>query len=76
MRAVFLGNSALTLDDLRHAPDWLENSETAEYETVRHEIVARSQQLRTECEQLGYAYVEMSQDRNASFAAALKALDL
>jgi cytidylate kinase len=76
MRAVFLGNSALTLDDLRHAPDWLENSETTEYEMVRREVVARSQRLRAECEQLGYAYVEMSQDRDASFAAALKALDL
>ncbi len=76
MRAVFLGNSALTLDDLRHAPDWLENSETTEYEMVQREVVARSQRLRAECEQLGYAYVEMSQDRNASFATALKALDL
>ena len=76
LRAVFLGNSALTLDDLRHAPDWLESSETAEYEMVRREVVERSRQLQAECAQLGYAYVEMSGDRNAGFAAALAALDL
>jgi hypothetical protein len=76
MRAVFLGNTALTVDDLRHAPDWLENSETAEYETVRREVVERSQRLRSECEQLSHAYVEMSQDRHAGFATALRALDL
>lgn len=76
MRAVFLGNIALTLDDLRHAPDWLENSELAEYETVRREVVVRSERLRADCEELGFTYIEMTQDRDASFAAALKALGL
>lgn len=76
MRAVFLGNTALTLDDLRHAPDWLEKSQAAEYEMVQREVVERSRRLRTECAELGQAYVEMSQDRNTAFAAALKALDL
>lgn len=76
MHAVFLGNSMLTLDDLRHAPDWLENSEPAEYETVQREVVARSLALKSECERLGQVYVEMGADRNAAFAAALKALDL
>lgn len=76
MRAVFLGNSMLTLDDLRHTPDWLENSEAAEYEMVQREIVGRSRSLRSECERLGRVYVEMGGDRNAAFASALKALDL
>jgi hypothetical protein len=76
MRAVFMGNTALTLDDLRHAPDWLENSAAAEYEMVQREVVERSRRLRAECAELGHAYVEMSQERDAAFAAALKALDL
>lgn len=53
MRAVFLGNTVLTVDDLRHAPDWLENSELANFDMVRREVVERSQRLLAECEQLG-----------------------
>lgn len=76
LSAVFLGNTAITLDDLRISPDWLESAGPEAYDTVRREVVERSHALRAECERLGCSYIEMGGDRDTAFAAAIKALNL
>lgn len=76
VRSVFLGNTGLTVEDLRLSPDWLEASDASEYDHVRRQVVDRSRELRAQCDELGCTYIEMSGDRDAGFATALAALGL
>src|SRR5437868_12295090 len=59
LSAVFLGNTSLTVEDLRLSPDWLEASDTVEYDHVRGQVVERSHELRASCAELDCIYVEM-----------------
>lgn len=76
VRPVFLGNTSLTVEDLRISPDWLEASDAPEYDHVRRQVVERSRELRAQCDELGFLYVEMGGDRDTGFATAIDALGL
>lgn len=76
VRCVFIGNSALTVDDLRLFLDWLEGCSDAEYERTRREIVERSALLGAECGRTGLNYVDMANGWTKGLAEDLTALEL
>jgi hypothetical protein len=74
VRAVFLGNTTLTVDELRIAPHWLADCDDAEYERTRDWVRARSAEMRSACQSAGYEYVEMGGDRDGGLETAYRAL--
>jgi hypothetical protein len=74
VRAVFLGNTELTVGELRIAPHWLADCDDAEFERTRDWVRARSAEMRRTCLAAGYEYVEMAGDRNGGLEKAYRAL--
>jgi hypothetical protein len=74
LRAVFLGNTTLTVEELRIAPHWLADCDDAEYERTRDWVRSRSAETRRLCQAAGYAYVEMGGDRNGELEKAYRSL--
>ncbi|MFB7372446.1 hypothetical protein ACFC0D_21665 [Streptomyces sp. NPDC056222] len=59
LATVFLGNTALTADDLRIAPDWLGGADEAAYEQVAAWVTEQSRTLRNACAAGGHVYIEL-----------------
>jgi hypothetical protein len=76
VRAVFLGNTSLTISDLRIAPHWLQDADDAEYARIRNWVIRQSTALRRACEQSGSCYIDMGQGREQGLQAARTALGL
>ncbi|UQA90908.1 hypothetical protein [Streptomyces halobius] len=57
--SVFLGNTALTADELRAAPDWLDGADDATYQQIAAWVTERSRALRDACTAAGHRYVEL-----------------
>lgn len=68
LACVFLGNTELTADDLRAAPDWLDGADDAIYEEMAAWVRQRSTALREACAASGHIYVEM----NSGYAQGLE----
>jgi hypothetical protein len=72
--AVFLGNTTLTVEELRIAPHWLADCDDAEFERTRDWVRARSGEVRRKSQAAGYEYVEMGGDRDGGLEKAYCAL--
>jgi hypothetical protein len=74
VHAVFLGNTTLTIEELRIAPHWLADCDEAEYERTRDWARERSAEVRRTCEAAGYPYVETGGDRSGGLERAYRIL--
>ncbi|MEV0374729.1 hypothetical protein AB0I10_33945 [Streptomyces sp. NPDC050636] len=72
--AVFLGNTALTADDLRIAPHWLEGADDATYCRTAAWITERSAIVRDACVPTGQVYIEMGGGHTEGLERAYAAL--
>ncbi|MFI6286993.1 hypothetical protein ACIBCM_19960 [Streptomyces sp. NPDC051018] len=73
--AAFLGNTALTADLLRAAPDdWLKGEPDAAYERTAAWIRDRSTALRTTCERTGHIYVDTGRNHEEALEFAYDSL--
>ncbi|MFF3323676.1 hypothetical protein [Streptomyces sp. NPDC002889] len=72
--AVFLGNTTLTVDDLRIAPHWLEGADDATYCRTAAWITERSAIVRDACVPTGQVYIEMGGNHTEGLERAYAAL--
>ncbi|MFE0380814.1 hypothetical protein ACFW1M_35805 [Streptomyces inhibens] len=72
--AVFLGNTAVTVADLKAAPHWLEGADEATYRATAAWVVERSAALRAACSATGQVYIEMGVGRSKALEQAYTAL--
>lgn len=59
LRSVFLGNTELTTEDLRTAPDWLDGADDTTYREIAAWVREQSSALREACAAGGHVYVEL-----------------
>ncbi|WP_432097409.1 hypothetical protein [Streptomyces sp. bgisy100] len=72
--SVFLGNTGLTVDDLRIAPDWLDGADEAAYQRMAAWVTEQSRALRDACTAGGHMYVEMRAGYEQGLQRAYSAL--
>ncbi|WP_328547725.1 hypothetical protein [Streptomyces platensis] len=72
--AVFLGNTALTADDLRTAPDWLDGADEATYKQTAEWVTEQSRALRDACTAGCRMYVELGAGHEQGLQRAYSAL--
>lgn len=64
-RAVFIGNSEITLDGMQQhmgRNDWLNKVDQEELAKIPERIVAKSRRIEEECQQFGFPYVDLADD--------------
>ncbi|MEU7602965.1 hypothetical protein, partial [Streptomyces sp. NPDC041003] len=59
LTSVFLGNTKLTPEHLRAAPDWLADADDTTYREIATWVRERSATLREACTATGHVYVEL-----------------
>ncbi|MFE5718777.1 hypothetical protein [Streptomyces erythrochromogenes] len=74
LASVFLGNTKLTTEDLRAAPDWLEAADDATYREIAAWVRDRSAVLRDACAASGHVYVELGTGHTQGIERAYAAL--
>ncbi|MFI2215024.1 hypothetical protein [Streptomyces sp. NPDC020141] len=71
---VFLGNTGLTADGLRFAPDWLDGADDSVYEETAAWVSRRSRELRDKCAAGGHVFVDLRHGREQGLERAYSAL--
>ncbi|MGW6979233.1 hypothetical protein ACWGE1_07270 [Streptomyces sp. NPDC054932] len=74
LTSVFLGNTELTPEHLRAAPDWLEGSDDTTYREIAAWVRERSAALREACTAGGHVYVELGNGYEQGIERAYSAL--
>ncbi|MFF1778540.1 hypothetical protein [Streptomyces virginiae] len=59
LTSIFLGNTKLTPENLRAAPEWLEDADDTTYREIAAWVRERSAALREACAASGHVYVEL-----------------
>ncbi|MGI5350970.1 hypothetical protein ACQEU8_22735 [Streptomyces sp. CA-250714] len=74
LSCVFLGNTELTTEHLRAAPDWLDGADDTTYRKIAAWVREQSTALREACTAGGHAYIELRAGHTKGLERAYSAL--